>query len=163
MKTTNKKKFFLILALFLFLSIYNSACAHAEVSYLGEFCVFESTPGVVGMPPILLMKLGVLFYGDGHFVLNGNGSTVSPDIIAPVYGTGVLDINGNTFVATLVDSSVGATNTSFTVSHLVLNLATDGSPQIGNGTATGMIFDLTQPTAQSQVITVPIYVTKCGT
>ena len=157
MKTIHNKIKLLMLVLFLYLFFYNPPHAQAEVSYLGEVCIWKTD--VLGMPPILIWKLGVLYYGDGHFVLNGGISRVSPDVMAPVYGTGELDITGNTFVATLVSSLVDAANTFFTVSHLVINLDTGGGT--GGATATEMTFDLTQPTAQSKVTTVPIYVTVC--
>ena len=152
MKTKNSKKMLLMLTLLLCLSFYTSTYAHAEVSYLGEACIWEATPGVMGMPPVLLMKLGILNYGSGHFVLNGSGA---PGLDEPISGTGMID--GNTFVATLVSSLVNSTNTSFTVSHLALNFETGGT-----STITRMTFDLTQPTAQTKVTPIPIYVTVCG-
>ncbi len=133
--------------------------AEAEVTYLGEICIYNNMGSAIGRPPDVRMKLGVLYYGNGHFVLNGyGGSTLSPDTVSPIYGTGV--VAGNTFVATLTSSLVGATNTSFTVSHLVLTFGTGGDTN--NNTLTEMTFDLSQPTAQSKVTTIPIYMMVCS-
>jgi len=156
MKTTNNKKILLMLALFLGLSFCNSTYAHAEVSYLGEFCVYQNDNTF--KPPLLVTEFGALYYGDNHFVLNGVVPGV-PGLNEPVQGTGV--ITGNTFVATLVSSFVGTT-ISFTVSNLVLNFPPVGAPSdVISGTMTSMTIDLSQPTAQSNVTTIPIYMTVC--
>jgi len=153
------KKTLLILTLFLGLSFCNSKYAHAEVSYLGEFCVYINNH-TVG-PPLLVTAVGALYYGNNHYVLNGIVPG-EPGVNEPVQGTGVID--GNTFVATLVSSTVNATNTSFTVSHLLLNYPPVDAPNIaiGSGTMTEMTLDLSQPTAQSKVTTIPIYMTVCS-
>ncbi len=158
MDSTGQRKLAVIIILFLpFLLFYGSA--EAGVTYLGEFCIFSNVyqPGPPE-PPIQLMKLGVLYYGDGHFVLNGNVPTASTP--TPVEGTGLIE--GDTFVATLVSSTVNATNTSFMVSHLALKAATEGSPKIADGMMTKMTFDFTQSVAQSKATTVPIYMVVCG-
>jgi hypothetical protein len=160
MKTTDiiiKK--ILLISVFTVLFFYNSSPAHAEVSHLGDFCVYQNTPGLLGQPPVFLMELGVLAYGTNHFVLNGSGAF---GLDEPISGTG--DINGNTFVATLIYTLVNSVNTSFTVSHLVLNFPPVGVPvdAFASGTLTEMTFDLTQPTAQNSVRSRSIYATVCS-
>lgn len=158
MKTTKNKKILLILALFLGLFCCNSIYAHAaEVSNLGEFRVYLNDHSF--RPPTLVMAVGILYYGNNHYVLNG--VVPGPELNnEPVQGTGMID--GNTFVATLVCSFVNTTNTSFTVSHLLLNFPPVDAPNIaiGSGTMTMMTLDLTQPTVQSKVTTIPIYMFK---
>ena len=52
-----------------FFLIYGSA--EAEVTYLGEICIFFNNLRRIGPPPeppTQLMKLGVLYYDNGYFV-----------------------------------------------------------------------------------------------
>ena len=145
-----------------FFLIYGSA--EAEVTYLGEICIFFNNLRRIGPPPeppTQLMKLGVLYYDNGYFVLNGNVGNV-PTALTPVQGTGLID--GDTFVATLVSSTVNATNTSFTASHLALKPSAllPGYPGLWEGTMTEMTFNLTQPTVQGKVTTTLIYMMVCN-
>ena len=96
---------------------------HAEVTYLGEFCAIASqSPCTMGAPCMgpIVIKLGVLFYGDGHYALNGTSNS------SPVYGTGFIQDN----IATI---SLNETmSTSASAIHMVLDLNT------GTGTYTEM-------------------------
>lgn len=154
MKSTRSVRL-LIGGILCFLLIYS--LADAEVTYRGEICIFNNTRAL-GQPPVMVMKLGVLSYGDGHFVLNGGGGLESPDSFEPISGTGVLGISGKIFVATLVSSVVGTANTSFTVRHLVLNL---GGTNDVESTVTAMTVDMSQPMAQTSVSTIPVYMLVC--
>jgi len=129
----------------------------ADVTYLGEFCVVDNSP--LGRPPVPLFKVGILYYGDNHLVLNGEGLGVIPE---PVYGTAM--INGDKFVATLTSSFVSDTyGASYTVIYLDVDLTpSDGSTVMLFGTITMMTTTFHPNPIQQPAVQLPIYVVSCS-
>ena len=71
-----------VLFVVLFLSL-GTTTARAEVTYVGEICAtaFPTPCTLVPCLGHIDIKLGVLSYGDGHYILNGTADS------SPVYGT----------------------------------------------------------------------------
>jgi len=146
MTSIRRSRYFRMLSAILWFVMCGLAEAQAEVTYLGEFCVVDDSP--LGRPPLPLYKIGVLNYGDDHFVLNGS----SIGLPAAVVGTGLID--GSNFVATLTSSYVSDTNgPSYTVSYVVVNLQESFSVRFGNMTA--MITTFQPSPAQSTAFKYP--------
>ena len=150
--TSIRSRYFLMLSAILWFVMCGLAKAQSEVIYLGEFCVVDDS--LLGRPPLPLYKIGVLNYGDGHFVLNGS----SIGLPAAVVGTGMIDESN--FVATLTSSYVSETNgPSYTVSYVVVNLQKSFSMSFGNMTSMVTTF---QPSPAQSTTQIPIYVIPCN-
>jgi hypothetical protein len=110
--------------------------AQAEVKELGDVC-FSLDNGTLAPP--LGGRLGVLLYGAGHIVLDGQLGN------APLHGTAVID--GNNFVVTLNTSYVSNDKSvsSFSVIHMVVDAGTL------QGTYTTMFTQTSPPPATSGV------------
>ncbi len=104
---------------------FDSANAQSETTYLGEFCLAASPYGTV-VPPGPFLRVGVLSYGNGHFVLTGNRENNFVPI--PVYGTAM--ISGDKIVASLSaslgDLNVDLTSATFTMIHIVIDKTSFG-------------------------------------
>jgi hypothetical protein len=103
----------IVVFVFLFFSLGTEA-ALAEVTYVGEFCFnVIPVPCPVGAPCVPIgLQLGVLSYGDNHYVINGIYAN------SPVYGTGFIQDN----TATVSLSNTTAAN--FSAIYIVLDLNT---------------------------------------
>jgi hypothetical protein len=113
MKILKHSSLMIVILVCLFFSLGTEALA--EVTYVGEYC-FHVTPVVcpIGAPCVPIgLQVGVLSYGDNHYVINGTVNSTSP-----VYGTGF--IQGN--IATV--SLSNTTATSFNVIYIDLDLNT---------------------------------------
>ncbi len=110
--------------------------ARAEVKELGDVC-FSLDNGTLAPP--LGGRVGVLRYGAGHIVLDGQIGN------APLHGTAVID--GNNFVVTLNTSYVSTDKSvsSFSVIHMVVDAGTL------QGTYTTMFTQTSPPPATSGV------------
>ena len=103
--------------------------AQAEVTYLGEYCVYDDS--LAGRPPMPLFKIGVLSYGNNHFALNGN----MIELPVPVSGSGMID--GNNFIATLTylnQYELAGTQLSFQAVRLVVNMTPIAGSNVMSGT-----------------------------
>lgn len=136
MKILKHSTLMVVISVFLFFSLGTEA-ARAEVTYVGEFC-FHVQPVVcpIGSPCVPIgLQLGVVSYGENHYVINGTVNSISP-----VYGTGFIQHN----IATV--SLSNTTAISFDAIYIVLDLNT------WTGTYTVMpIFPVLTPPATSGI------------
>lgn len=161
MKIAGRSLLILLLVMFCISVVPKSAYAQNDVSYIGELCI-EWNPIPMGPPPDpSIIKLGILYYGNGYYVLNGRGGSAASSAMEPVYGTGVFDSSGSVFVATLTSSSVNGYPpvNYFSVMRLVLNFGSEGSLK---SELTFMTVDPTKPGSQSNVGTINVGVSICG-
>lgn len=141
----------LILSLmFIFLLSCGLAEAQTDATYLGEFCIVDTS--LLGRPPLPLFQVGALKYGDNHIALNGNWLGNIPE---PIYGTAM--VSGDKIVATLTTALVSET---YGTSYAVIYLSVDSTSMYGTMTTMSMTF-LPTP-SQEPVIQGPIYIVSCN-
>lgn len=149
------KLFTIIILVASILISFNIRISQAETTYLGEFCFVDSI--ILGPPPSVFMKIGILSYGAGHFVLNGSMLGNNEE---PVSGAGI--ISGINFKASLVSSSVDSTASAFSAINVSLNPASQNSaPAIAEGSMTTMSFSFL-PTIGNSIVTKHVYLIHCN-
>ena len=122
-----------------FFICFGNANAQAEIEYLGEFCLQTQIPGSIAAPPGIFLRVGVVSYGNGHFVLHGTRG--SDD--TPAYGTAM--ISGDKIIASISTSVADSNLSYFSMMHLVI----DGTTF--SGTATELV-ESQQPTSPIETV-----------